>query len=73
VTAGDTISVATKFHDFCVFIAVRSRPRDRRSSEATTNARLAAFDWVAEEAGLYLLGVTLLEAVSAGELVVERG
>jgi hypothetical protein len=34
---------------------------------------LAAFDWVAEEAGIYLLGVTLFGAVSAGELVVTRG
>jgi hypothetical protein len=33
----------------------------------------AAFDWVAEETGTYMLHVTSFEAVSTGELVVTRG
>ena len=37
------------------------------------SAYFAAFDWVAEETGTYLLQVTSFEAVSTGPLVVTHG
>ena len=37
------------------------------------SAYFAAFDWVAEETGTYLLKVTSFEAVSTGPLVVTHG
>jgi tetratricopeptide (TPR) repeat protein len=74
VTAGDTISIATESPDIWDSIAVLLAPDGSPVvGSDDDNAYFAAFDWVAEETGTYLLHVTSFEAVSTGELVVTRG
>jgi tetratricopeptide (TPR) repeat protein len=72
-TAGQTISVSTRSHDFVDSIALLLGPDGSLvlgSDDA--NAYFAAFDLVAQETGTYLLQVTSFESVSTGKLVVTR-
>ena len=74
VIAGQTISITTSSKDFWDSIAVLLAPDGTPvvgSDDA--NHYFAAFDWVAEQTGTYLLRVTSFEAVSTGQLVVVRG
>jgi tetratricopeptide (TPR) repeat protein len=72
-TAGETISIATKSRDFWDSIAVLLAPDGSPVvGSDDDNAYFAAFDWVAEQTGTYMLQVTSFEAVSTGELVVTR-
>jgi tetratricopeptide (TPR) repeat protein len=72
-TAGETISIATKSGDFWDSIAVLLAPDGSPVvGSDDDNAYFAAFDWVAEQTGTYMLQVTSFEAVSTGELVVTR-
>jgi tetratricopeptide (TPR) repeat protein len=74
VTAGETISIATESRDFWDSIAVLLAPDGSPVvGSDDDDAYFAAFDWVAEETGTYLLHVTSFEAVSTGVLVVTRG
>jgi tetratricopeptide (TPR) repeat protein len=72
--AGETISIATTSDDMWDSIAVLLAPDGSPVvGSDDDNAYFAAFDWVAEETGTYMLHVTSFEAVSTGELVVTRG
>jgi tetratricopeptide (TPR) repeat protein len=74
VTAGETISIATKSRDFWDSIGVLLAPDGSPVvGSDDDNAYFAAFDWVAPETGTYMLHVTSFEAVSTGALVVTRG
>ena len=74
VTAGETISVATSSKDYWDTIAVLLAPDGSPVvGSDDDNAYHAAFDWVAEETGTYLLKVTFFESVNTGELVVTLG
>lgn len=73
VTAGETISISTGSRDFWDSIAVLLAPDGTPVvGSDDDNAYHAAFDWVAEETGTYLLHVAFFEAVNTGELVVTR-
>lgn len=74
--AGETISISTSSKGFRVWdsIAVlRSPDGTPVIGSDDDNAYFAAFDWVAEETGTYLLSVTSFEAVSTGQLIAARG
>lgn len=72
-SAGETISIATRSRDFWDSIAVLLAPDGSPVvGSDDDNAYFAAFDWVAEQTGTYMLQVTSFEAVSTGELVVTR-
>ena len=70
-SAGESISISTSSHDYWDTIAVLLAPDGSPVvGSDDENAYFAAFDWVAEESGIYLLQVTFFEAVNTGELVV---
>lgn len=70
-TAGETISISTSSRDYWDSIAVLLAPDGSPVvGSDDDNAYFAAFDWVAEETGIYLLQVAFFEAVNTGELVV---
>jgi hypothetical protein len=72
-TSGDTISIATASHDFWDSIAVLLAPDGSPVIGSDDDSGYhAAFDWVAEETGVYVLQVTSFEGVSTGEIVVNR-
>jgi len=72
-TAGQTISIATSSRDYWDSIAVLLAPNGTPVvGSDDDNAYFAAFDWVAEETGTYLLRATFFESVNTGELVVTR-
>ena len=72
-TAGESISVSTSSPDFWDSIAVLLSPDGEPVvGSDDDNAYFAAFDWVAQETGVYVLQVTSFEAVATGELVVDR-
>ena len=74
VDAGQTIAISTTSKDFWDSIAVLLAPDGRPVvGSDDDNAYFAAFDWVAEETGTYMLHVTFFESVNTGELVVTRG
>lgn len=74
VTAGEEISIATRSRDFSDTIAVLLAPDGSPVvGSDDDDAYFAAFDWVAEQTGTYVVHVTSFEAVSTGELVVTRG
>ena len=71
--AGETLSIATTSEDYWDTIAVLLAPDGTPvvgSDDA--NGYFAAFDWVAEETGTYLLQVTFFESVNTGRMVVTR-
>ena len=71
--AGETISISTNSPDFWDSIAVLLAPNGSPVvGSDDTNFYFAAFDWVAEETGTYLLQVTSFESINTGELVVTR-
>ena len=75
-TAGETISFSTSSPDPDLWdsIAVLLAPDGTAVvGSDDDSAYFAAFDWVAEETGTYLLKVTSFEAVSTGPLVVTHG
>jgi tetratricopeptide (TPR) repeat protein len=70
-TAGETLSIATSSKDYWDTIAVLLAPDGTPIVGADdANAYFAAFDWVAEETGTYVLQVTFFESLNFGELVV---
>jgi Flp pilus assembly protein TadD len=72
-TAGETISISVGSHDYWDSIAVLLAPNGSPVVGSDDDAGYhAAFDWVAEETGVYVLQVTFFEAVITGELVVTR-
>jgi tetratricopeptide (TPR) repeat protein len=74
VTAGETISITTSSKDYWDSIAVLLAPDGSPVvGSDDDNAYFAAFDWVAEETGTYVLKVAFFESVNRGELVVTRG
>jgi tetratricopeptide (TPR) repeat protein len=71
--AGKTISITTSSKDYRDTIAVLLAPDGTPVVGADDeNAYLAAFDWAAEQTGIYRLRVTFFESVTTGELVVAR-
>ena len=74
VTAGQTISIATSSHDFFDTIALLLAPNGSPvvGADDAPPSYFAAFDYVAQETGTYLLHVTSFESVSTGELIVSR-
>ena len=73
VTAGETISIATSSKDYWDSIAVLLAPDGSPVVGSDDEiAYHAAFDWVAEETGTYLLKVAFFEAWNRGELVVKH-
>jgi tetratricopeptide (TPR) repeat protein len=70
-TAGETISISTSSRDYWDSIAVLLAPDGSPVvGSDDDNAYFAAFDWVAEKTGIYLVKVAFFEAVNTGELVV---
>jgi len=73
VSAGDTISISTSSPDFWDSIAVLFSPDGSPViGSDDDNLYFAEFDHDAEASGTYVLHVTSFEAVSTGELRVER-
>ena len=74
VTAGQTISIATSSHDFFDTIALLRAPNGAPvlGSDDAPPSYFAAFNYVAQETGTYLLHVSSFESVSTGELIVTR-
>jgi Flp pilus assembly protein TadD len=73
VNAGETIAISTSSPDFWDSIAVLYSPTgDPVVGSDDDNVYFAEFDYVADASGTYVLHVTSFEAVSTGELVVER-
>ena len=73
VTAGESLSISTSSHNFVDTIALLLAP-DGSAVLASDDSHLyyAAFDYVAQQTGTYLLRVTSFESVSTGELLVTR-
>ncbi len=72
-TAGSTISISTASPDFVDSIAVLLAPDGSPVvGSDDTNGWFAAIDWLAPQAGTYVLQVTSFESVSTGELTVDR-
>ena len=74
VTAGETISISTSSHEFTDTIALLLAPDGSPvlGSDDTPTGYFAAFSYVAQETGTYLLRVTSFESVSTGALTVTR-
>jgi tetratricopeptide (TPR) repeat protein len=73
VVAGEVFSITTSSEDYWDTIAVLLAPDGTPVvGSDDENAYFAAFNWVAEETGIYRLQVTFFESVNSGELVVTR-
>ena len=73
-TAGETISISTSSHDYWDSIALLLAPDGSPIvGSDDDNGYHAAFEWVAEQSGTYMLKVAFFESVNYGELVVTRG
>jgi tetratricopeptide (TPR) repeat protein len=73
VSAGETIAISTSSPDFWDSIAVLYAPNGSPVvGSDDDNVYFAEFDYAATATGTYLLHVTSFEAVSTGELHVER-
>ena len=74
VNAGETLSISTSSHEFYDTIALLLAPDGSPvlGSDDTPPGYFAAFDYVAQQTGTYLLHVTSFESVSTGALTVTR-